>query len=44
MERRTYTLATEHNVISSAASLSPASASREIQSMRSSYTAVAAVP
>jgi len=43
-ERCTYTLATEHNMISSAASLSPASASSETQSMRCSYVAVMAFP
>lgn len=43
-ERCTYTLAIEHNTISSAASLSPASASFEIQSRRASYIAIIALP
>ena len=37
-ERWAYTLATEHSIINSAASLSPASASRETQLIRPSYT------
>lgn len=40
----TYTLATEHKMINSAASLSPPSASSEIQSTRCSYIAVMALP
>jgi len=44
IERFTHTLAIEHSMISSAASLSPANASCETQLTRSSYIAVVVFP